>query len=113
PLSALRYFGPPTLPQGKILINLAPSEVAAISSVGVRAPGMANLPRAAAVRSTAAEKAGLTRNSAPASIQASACSDVSTVPAPVSTLLPYCRTTLLITAGASGTVVVISTMGIP
>jgi hypothetical protein len=33
------YFGPPTLPQGKIFTMSAPASHAVTTSVGVRAPG--------------------------------------------------------------------------
>src|SRR5205814_10101783 len=39
PFSALMYFAPPTLPQGKILTASAPASHAVNTSVGVSAPG--------------------------------------------------------------------------
>ena len=99
--------------QGKILITRAPSRDAIINSEGVSAPGIANFPCACAVLMTGTDKPGLTRNSAPASRHSVACSERKTVPAPVSTLSPYLRTTSRITAGAFGTVMVISITGIP
>src|SRR5438552_8885361 len=107
------YFAPPMFSQGKILITRAPSSDAIISSVGVSAPGMASFPWAWAVLMTGTDKPGLTRNCAPASRHSVACSERKTVPAPVSTLSPYLRTTSRITAGAFGTVMVISITGIP
>src|ERR1700724_2049321 len=88
-LSERKYLGPPTLPQGNIFTRRAPSFWAFINSVGVSAPGMANFRAAFATASTDEARPGLTRNSAPARRQDSACSAVVTVPAPMSTLLPY------------------------
>src|SRR5581483_8244287 len=113
PLSAFKYLGPPRFPAGKILISLASCSSAVINSVGVIAPGMASLRHASAVVSTEVANPGLTRNSAPASTHIFAWSALVTVPAPVKTRSPYSRTTCRMRAGASGTVMVISTMGIP
>src|SRR5262249_51927723 len=43
PFRALIYFGPPTLPQGKILTISAPASHAVRTSVGVSAPGQMTL----------------------------------------------------------------------
>src|SRR5437899_203808 len=107
------YFAPPMFSQGKILITRAPSSDAIISSVCVSAPGMASFPWAWAVLMTGTDKPGLTRNSARRSMHSVACSERKTVPAPVSTLSPYLRTTSRITLGAFGTVMVTSITGIP
>src|SRR5262252_2865229 len=58
----LRYFGPPTFPQGKILTRPAPWSCAFISSDGVSAPGIASLALARATESTEAARPGLTKN---------------------------------------------------
>src|SRR5215472_2256056 len=58
----LRYFGPPTFPQGKIFTRPAPWSCAFISSDGVSAPGIASLALARATESTEAARPGLTKN---------------------------------------------------
>src|ERR1700689_455736 len=74
---------------------------------------MANFSEARATESTDGARPGLTRNSAPARRHDSACSSVVTVPAPTRTLSRYCCATSRITVTALGTVMVISTMGMP
>src|SRR5205807_8266129 len=88
PLRAFRYFAPPTLPQGNILMSVAPASCAVINSVGVSAPGMASFPLARATEITESDRPGLTRNSAPTARQRLACSALVTVPAPTTILSP-------------------------
>src|SRR5215469_7857918 len=113
PRSARMYFGPPTLPTGNIFTARTPASSAAITSVGVRAPGIARAPRARATSSTATDNPGLTRNCAPAFRHSRACNALETVPAPTSTRSPQRATTSRMVAIASGTVMVISAIGIP
>src|SRR5580704_8596375 len=113
PFSALMYFAPPIWPQGKTLMKSAPASQAAIISVGVNAPAMISFPSFAASATVGRCSPGLTRNSAPASRHRRAASAFRTVPAPTSISEAAAFASSRITSTAPGTVIVISTMGMP
>ncbi len=113
PLRALIYLAPPTEPQGNIFTKSLPAFHAVITSVGVRAPAMISFPARFTKATVSASNPGLTMNSAPASMQRCAVSASRTVPAPISTCEELLRDSCAITSIAPGTVIVISTMGIP
>src|SRR6266403_5840030 len=113
PFRALMYLAPPTWPQGKILIKSAPASQAAITSVGVNAPAMISFASRTANSTVDTFKPGLTRNCAPASRQRRAASVLRTVPAPMRTPEALFFASSRMTSTAPGTVIVISTMGIP
>ena len=107
-----RYLGPPTLPQGKILISLAPWSWACISSVGVSAPGIASFAQACATESTGGKSPdsrefGAGRNAGLRLLGRSNCarSDKYVARAMLHDIANY--------RIALGTVIVISTIGIP
>ncbi len=113
PFSARRYLAPPTAEMGKIFTTSAPRFQAAITSVGVSAPGMAGTPRPWASMTVSGSRPGLTTNAAPASMHWCAAAAFSTVPAPTSARSPSSRTSARMTSGASGTVMVISKTEMP
>ena len=81
PRHDLTYLAP--MPgAGKSFCSCAPARWAANISVGVCVPGIMATPRSSPAAMTASSTTGDTRNDAPASIAACACSTVSTVPAP-------------------------------
>src|ERR1700678_3961879 len=67
--SALMYFAPPTVPQGKIFTKSLPAFQALITSVGVSAPLIISFPARFTNLTVSKSKPGLTMNSAPARIQ--------------------------------------------
>src|SRR6266478_3682539 len=113
PFRALMYLAPPTCPQGKTFTKSAPAFQAVMTSVGVNAPAIIKTPSRTANSTVARFNPGLTRNSAPASRQRRAVSTSSTVPAPISASETPLFLSSRITSIAPGTVMVISTMGIP
>src|SRR6266851_875406 len=113
PFSALMYFAPPTWPHGKILTKSAPASQAVITSVGVNAPAMISFPSRTASSTVFRFNPGLTRNCAPASRHRRAASGLSTVPAPMRTSDAQFFTSSRMTSTAPGTVMVISTIGMP
>src|SRR2546422_4520704 len=113
PFRALMYLAPPTSPQGKILTKSDPALQAVITSVGVRAPAIISTPSRTANATIGILTPGLTRNWAPALRQRRAVSTSSTVPAPMSTSEALLLLSSRITSTAPGTVIVISTIGIP
>src|SRR5437667_4054599 len=113
PFRALMYLAPPTWPQGKIFTKSDPAFHAVMTSVGVKAPAMINIFSRTANSTVGRFNPGLTRNCAPASRQRRAVSTSSTVPAPMSTSEALLLLSSRITSTAPGTVIVISTIGIP
>ena len=105
------WRGPP-VSAGKILINSAPRSSAWRTSVGLNAPGTASTRCRRATSIMPGERAGLSRNCAPASTAWAATSALVTVPAPTSTSGNRALR-LRMTAGASGTVNVISMIPSP
>src|SRR6185437_4449618 len=105
---ALMYFGPPTCPHGKTLIASAPDSHAVRISVGVSAPAMIGLPYRWAISMVESRRLGVTKNSAPASMQDRAVSLSSTVPAPSTIRSPNSSATFSSARSAPGTVIVIS-----
>src|SRR5205807_2779623 len=108
---ARMWRGPP-VSAGKILINSAPRSSAWRTSVGLNAPGTASTPCRRATSIMPGDRAGLSRNCAPASTAWAATSALVTVPAPTSTSGNRALR-LRMTAGASGTVNVISMIPSP
>src|SRR5205807_1548419 len=90
-----------------------PASHAVISSVGVNAPAIINFPSIPASLTTSRFSPGLTRNCAPASRHFLAASTLRTVPAPIKTSPELLFVSSRITSTAPGTVMVISTIGIP
>src|ERR1700674_3258576 len=113
PFRALMYFAPPTWPHGKILTKSAPASQAVMTSVGVNAPAMITFPSRTASSTVFRFNPGLTRNCAPASRHRRAASALSTVPAPTRTSEALFFASSRMTSRAPGTVMVISTMGMP
>src|SRR5437016_955099 len=113
PRKALMYFAPPSWPQGKTFTKSEPASQAVITSVGVSAPAIMSFPSATARWITCRLSPGLTRNCAPASRHRLAASALRTVPAPTRTSAGLLLASSRITSTAPGTVMVISTIGIP
>src|SRR5439155_251330 len=107
------YFAPPTAPQGNTCTKTLPAFHALITSVGVRAPAIINLPSRFTICTVSRSNPGLTINSAPASIHRWTVSESSTVPAPIRTSEPRLFASWEIASTAPGTVIVISTIGMP
>src|SRR5580658_4456702 len=91
----------------------APASHAAITSVGVSAPAISNFLSRTASSTVGKFRPGLTRNCAPASRQFCAACAFNTVPAPIRTSEPQFFTSSRITSSAPGTVIVLSTIGLP
>src|SRR5215472_9420008 len=66
---ALIYFAPPTFPQGNTFTTSAPASHAVRTSVGVSAPGQITFEYRFAISTVASFNEGVTKNSAPASMQ--------------------------------------------
>src|SRR5579863_2332007 len=106
------YPSQPTCEHGNTLTKSAPASQAVTISVGVSAPGRTAMPSLTANSTTAALNPEALRKPAPAPTHCRAVSAFKTVPAPTS-ILGWYRTRWEITSMAPGTVMVISTMGIP
>ena len=109
PRSARTRPGPP-VETGNSFTTRAPSDVAAMSSLGVSTPGSGSSPSSSAAATTSGTSPGLTTKRAPASALARTWSAVSTVPTP--TVRPSDAASAT-AASAPGVSSVISTTSMP